>query len=61
MPKCDQCGKTFEPGCYPDGMPNGITFGFLDGREYTMCHDCIVKMTETWEKLGIDENWKGDD
>lgn len=61
MPKCNQCGKTFEPGNYPDGMPNGITFEFKNGKTYTMCHDCIVEMNETMEKLGIDENWIGDD
>lgn len=61
MPKCDQCGKEFERGKYPDGTPNGITFRYIDGREYTMCYDCIVELCKKMEQLGIDENWTGDD
>lgn len=42
--KCSMCGKEFEPGNGPDGIPNGLGFVKEDGTVITMCADCIIKM-----------------
>ena len=40
---CDICGKEFEIGNRPDGLPNGMTFVRKDGTRLTMCTDCIIE------------------
>lgn len=47
--RCDICGKTFETGNRPDGLPNGMTFVLKDGAELTMCADCIIEMGKVRE------------
>lgn len=42
--KCDNCGKEFEPGNRPDGIPNGIGYQLQDGTIYNICTDCIIKI-----------------
>ena len=41
--KCDKCGREFEPGNRPDGIPNGVGFVIKDGRVITVCAECIIK------------------
>lgn len=41
--KCEICGKEFEPGNRPDGLPNGVGFELVDGTIYNVCADCIIK------------------
>ena len=40
--KCDICGKEFEAGNRPDGIPNGVGFVLGDGRIITACSDCVT-------------------
>lgn len=41
--KCDFCGKEFEFGNRPDGIPNGIALKGKDGSKTTICADCVIK------------------
>jgi hypothetical protein len=43
--KCDECGKEFKPGNRPDGAPNGIGLKLQNGTVYTICADCVMRMT----------------
>lgn len=54
---CDKCGKYFEDGNYPDGTPNGIKAILKDGRELTVCHDCIISFSTPAGKQWL-EGWK---
>ena len=45
MIKCDKCGKYFEFGNKPCGIPNGIGFQLEDGTVYNMCAECIMSLT----------------
>lgn len=40
--KCDYCGKEFEVGNRPDGMPNGFSFVKQDGSTLTVCTNCVI-------------------
>ena len=42
--KCDECGKEFEVGSRPDGLPNGVGFQLEDGTIWNVCAECIVKI-----------------
>lgn len=42
--KCDKCGKEFEGGNRPDGIPNGVVIIREDGTQVTMCSECIIEM-----------------
>lgn len=44
--KCVECGKEFEPGNRPDGLPNGIGFELEDGTILNYCADCLIKLGE---------------
>ena len=39
--KCDRCGKVFTPGNRPDGVPNGVGFMLRNGKQITVCADCV--------------------
>ena len=41
--KCDVCGKEFESGNRPDGIPNGMAFILEGGKSITMCAECIIE------------------
>lgn len=41
--KCYYCGKTFEVGNRPDGLPNGMGFQSPDGSVTDVCADCIIE------------------
>ncbi len=40
--KCDNCKKTFEAGNRPDGLPNGVGMVLENGKQITLCADCII-------------------
>lgn len=42
--KCDNCGKEFEVGNRPDGLPNGIGLQMADESILTLCADCVMKI-----------------
>lgn len=42
--KCAKCGKSFEAGTRPDGLPNGVGFELQDGRIIKICADCITAL-----------------
>ena len=44
--KCDHCGKEFEAGNRPDGLPNGVWFVLEDGSMVTVCTECIMAFGE---------------
>ncbi len=46
---CYKCGKRFEPGNRPDGIPNGVGFVSEDGTEVIVCAECIMKLGELRE------------
>ena len=50
--RCTKCGKEFEAGTRPDGLPNGVGYELEDGREINVCTDCILQTTpdqmKTW-------------
>ena len=61
MIKCDECGKFFEVGNRPDGIPNGIGFEMEDGTVYNVCSQCIMSMTpERAEEIAKMINKEGD-
>lgn len=39
--KCDKCGKKFQPGNRPGGLPNGVGFQLENGTIINVCSDCI--------------------
>lgn len=39
--KCDRCGKVFTPGNRPDGVPNGVGVMLRNGKQITVCADCV--------------------
>ena len=44
MIRCDICGKEFEAGNRPSGIPNGLGFMSKDGeRTVNICAECIMK------------------
>lgn len=43
---CDKCGKEFESGNRPDGLPNGMGFVLEDGTLVTYCTDCMIEIGE---------------
>jgi len=44
--KCKKCGKEFEVGNRPDGLPNGVGFEMEDGSIINICTECIIKNGE---------------
>ena len=46
--RCNKCGKEFEVGNRPNGLPNGVGFQLEDGWIYAVCADCLIEMG--WEK-----------
>lgn len=44
--KCNICGKEFEVGNRADGIPNGMGFVLQDGRQITVCADCMMDMNK---------------
>ena len=52
--RCNKCGKEFEVGNRPNGLPNGVGFQLEDGSVYAFCADCLIemgmkKLEETYE------------
>lgn len=41
--KCDKCGKGFEYGNRPDGIPNGVVIIREDGTQAKKCLKCLMK------------------
>lgn len=41
--KCHICGKKFEVGNRPDGLPNGCGYELADGSIINVCTDCIMR------------------
>ena len=41
--KCQSCGREFEAGNRPDGLPNGVGFQLEDGSVISCCTECIIK------------------
>ena len=41
--KCFYCGKEFEKGNRPDGLPNGMGFKSPDGSITNVCADCLIE------------------
>ena len=41
--KCDKCGKEFDTGHRPDGLPNGVGFVLQDGTQITYCAECLIE------------------
>lgn len=39
--KCDKCGKKFQPGVRPDGLPTGMGFQLENGTSINVCTECI--------------------
>lgn len=44
--KCESCGREFEPGNRPDGLPNGVGFQLTDGAIINVCTECIMLVGE---------------
>lgn len=42
---CDNCGKHFDAGIRPDGLPNGVGF-VTDNGTITLCTDCLMTIDE---------------
>ena len=40
--KCQSCGREFEVGKRPDGLPNGVSFQLEDGNVIIYCTECII-------------------
>lgn len=41
---CDGCGKEFEEGNRPDGLPGGVNFQTDNGVMVTVCTDCMIRL-----------------
>ena len=54
---CDKCGKTFDFGNHPDGIPNGITLEFQNGGCLTLCAECIMDLDSPEGQEWL-ENWR---
>ena len=39
---CDSCGKEFEAGSRTDGIPNGLGFLLENGKQITVCAECVI-------------------
>lgn len=48
--KCNQCGKTYQYGTRPDGLPTGVGFVLRDGTRVDICTDCI-------NRIGAEEDY----
>lgn len=44
MKKCTKCNNKISSVLRADGIPNGVGFVMEDGREITLCNDCIIKL-----------------
>lgn len=57
---CEICGKRFEFGNRPDGLPNGCGFQTADGIVHDVCTDCIMGVNPTrdikLEHIKLDTN-----
>lgn len=42
---CDNCGKHFDVGDRPGGIPNGVSM-VTDTGKFTLCADCIMDLGE---------------
>ena len=62
--KCDRCGKVFMPGSRPDGVPNGVGFILRNGKQITVCADCVEAVGKgdraavDWLKEVEERRWK---
>ncbi len=54
--KCNECGKEISP-VETNGLPNGVGFELEDGTIWNVCAECLVKISETLERVG--KNDKG--
>lgn len=57
---CDKCGKFFEAGNRPDGLPNGIGMECEDGRILILCSDCIMSLSDE-KNLEWLERWNSNE
>lgn len=39
---CIKCGREFQEGNRPDGLPNGVGFQMEDGSIISCCTECII-------------------
>lgn len=46
---CNSCGKEFQSGNRPDGIPNGIGF-VVTGGTINVCADCVIAMGQMDEE-----------
>ena len=44
MIRCEKCGKTFEAGNRPDGIPNGFGLMMENRRTINICADCMIAL-----------------
>ena len=54
---CEKCGKTFDFGNHPDGIPNGITLEFASGDSLTLCSECIMHIDDQEGQEWLN-NWR---
>lgn len=48
--KCDKCKKEIKDGIRKDLHPNAIGFELENGKEITLCYDCLCKLGKATEK-----------
>lgn len=53
MITCNYCGKSFEIGNRPDGLPNGVGFQTATGT-INVCAECLIEMGK------VKEAWKNE-
>lgn len=56
---CEICGRRFEFGNRPDGLPNGCGFQTADGVVHDVCTECIMGDRQSkLEKVVVPEDTK---
>ena len=48
--KCDNCDSVFIDDNRADGIPNGVSVEYDDGRVITLCANCIIKLGKLSEE-----------